>query len=868
VLSTTMMRYRHYLMIPCILLCGLAFTSANAHAAEPVIGSESVSGIGSASAQLTATINPEGTSSAYHFEYGPSNAYGSNTTVKNLGAGSESLNVSIEITDLAAGTEYHFRVVVATGEDGVEARGSDMTFTTLPQSIVGLPDDRAYEMVTPPDNENANVIHPNAYETSYKNGGEGSNRPSQVAPAGGEITYVTQPAGGGSGQTHNQQLAKRAPGGGWSQVNISAHGLYGSGYQGLSTNLSLGILSQNAAHSRELSSQLSPEAPDGYANLFIRNLTEPFTYEFHPVITSIPPNREADSSHSIGYGNFAEPIYAGSSADDEQVIFEANAALTVNAPEVPVETGNNNLYDDVDGHLTLVNVLPDGAPQGNANFGSPNSHQSFDHVLSEDGSRIFWTDSNTHSLYVRENATSDQARTVEMDTAAPGAPEAGGDGQFWSASSDGSRVFFTDERRLTENSTASGGEPDLYEYEFADESSAPGKLTDLSVDSHSGEHAGVKGVLGTSEDGSYVYFAAKGVLAENENGGGEKAQPQPCEAEHALCNLYVERDGQSPKFIATLSGNDGEAVEPYRSTNFLQDVGDGGHLGDWREGLASHTAQVAADGSALVFMSDRSLTGYPNEGLDEVYVYEMEGSRLFCASCSPSGAPPAAGDVGAAAFLPSADLEDETSIMQWISDDGSRVFFDSFEPLVARDVNGAQDVYEWERDGSGSCREQAGCIYLLSSGTSPDASWLIGSDAAGDEVFFTTRSQLVAADQNENYDLYDARIGGTQPLTEPMCAGTGCQSVPSAPPPFATPSSVTFNGAGNFPPSSVVTQTSKPKLKSRARSVSRARKLARALRACRGESKGKRRVCEVRARRRYGSRSAARGSAVEGRRDA
>jgi hypothetical protein len=849
---------RCYLTAICVLACCLALASTAV--AEPVFDSESATQVGSSSAQLEAAIT-----STYHFEYGPTDIYGSTTTVESLGSATNTIHVTARLSGLIPGTEYHFRVLTTT-EGGEVARASDSTFTTLPQGTLGLPDGRAYEMVTPPNNENADVLHPEAYETLYRNGGEPANRPFQVAPDGEAVGYVTQPAGGGSGQSDNDQLARRSAGGGWSQFNISARGIYGSEYVGLSSNLSLGIMNVSAAHSTELSSLLSPKAPDNYANLFVRNLEEPLTYSFRPLVTAIPPNREPDGFNE-GNGDFITPVYAGVSANNDQVLFEANAALTANAPEVPVSR-ENDLYDYSDSHLALVNVLPDGVAQGNANFGGVAStvqedeHSDFSHVISGDGSRIFWTDVNTHDLYVRENAASEHPRTVEVDAAAPGAPEEGGDGEFWTASSDGSRVFFTDERRLTVGSTAAPGEPDLYEYEFTSEPGASGKLVDLTVDGHSGEHADVQGVLGVSEDGSYVYFAANGVLAENENAEGEKAQPQTC---GALCNLYVVHNGESPRFIAALSGADGAAVGPYAGTDSLHNGSSGGNFGDWQEGLALHTAEAAANGTGLVFMSDRSLTGYSNEGLDEVYVYELEGSRLFCASCDPSGAPPTTNVAQAAAFLPTDGITDETSIMRWISDDGSRVFFDSFNPLVARDVNGEQDVYEWEREGSGSCREQNGCIYLVSGGTSPDASWLIGGDGAGDNVFFATRQRLVAQDQNENYNLYDARVGGVQPGVEAVCAGTGCQGIPSAPPPFATPSSVTFSGAANFPLPTGPVSTPKPKPIARGKRLSRAKQLARTLKACRRLSARKRRVCEARAKRSYGAGRVLRSLAVDGR---
>jgi hypothetical protein len=137
-----------------------------------------------------------------------------------------------------------------------------------------------------------------------------------------------------------------------------------------------------------------------------------------------------------------------------------------------------------------------------------------------------------------------------------------------------------------------------------------------------------------------------------------------------------------------------------------------------------------------------------------------------------------------------------------ISDDGSRVFFDSIEPLVPRDDNGFVDVYEWERAGSGSCREAqssvtGGCVFLLSGGQSTDNSYLIDASASGDDVFFVSRADLVRSDRGDGDVLYDARVGGVEPLAEGSCSGAGCQGAPPAPPIFSTPASVTFEGNGN-----------------------------------------------------------------------
>ncbi len=123
------------------------------------------------------------------------------------------------------------------------------------------------------------------------------------------------------------------------------------------------------------------------------------------------------------------------------------------------------------------------------------------------------------------------------------------------------------------------------------------------------------------------------------------------------------------------------------------------------------------------------------------------------------------------------------------------------------------DVYEWERDGTGSCQAEAGCVYLLSSGDGTTGSYLLDASANGNDVFIITRDPLVEDGQGEDYAVYDARVDGFVALIPPACTGTGCQGVPAAPPTFATPSSVTFGGVGNFPPPT--TSIAKPKPKSK-----------------------------------------------------
>jgi hypothetical protein len=114
-----------------------------------------------------------------------------------------------------------------------------------------------------------------------------------------------------------------------------------------------------------------------------------------------------------------------------------------------------------------------------------------------------------------------------------------------------------------------------------------------------------------------------------------------------------------------------------------------------------------------------------------------------------------------------------------MSADASRIFFNTPDPLVPADANtgrfptggpfgaftAGQDVYEWE----------GGKNSLVSDGTSTTGSFLGGTTPTGNDVFFTTRTQLVPQDTDGYFDIYDARVGGGfPPSTTPGTAN--CQS--------------------------------------------------------------------------------------------
>jgi hypothetical protein len=645
----------------------------------------------------------------------------------------------------------------------------------------GLPDCRAYEMVSP----------------AAKNGGDITGKPVAAtngnvvaARAGGKVFYESYQA---FADTHgsaveNGYLGSRG-GAGWSAEGLTPtqnpfFGFLAARYYGFTADLAHGVLFAYEP-------PLTAGAPAG-ENLYDRDLTS----GGYRTLTTVAAPETGNEERG--------PVYAGGSADLSHAIFEEEQVLT---PEASV--GVRDVYESVGGGVRLVSILPDGtvaaggASAGDVRGATFGGH--FSHAISDDGSRIFFTSpidgSSPAQLYVRKDGTS----TVEASASQRTTPDAVGpqSAAFRGASTDGSKVLFMSSSELTNDANTGVADEGSNLYLFDVHS---GTLTDLTVSAESsGAH--VEGVAGFSSDASRVYFVAAGVLASGATAG--------------QANLYLWESGHGVSFIATFESPKDAEQNTVPDTRPEQDPG----------------ARITPDGKHLLFTTSTKLTAYENAGQAEIYRADAPGGALTCVSCNPSGKIP----LGFAALGGRGGPAPPNLPTRSISDDGTRVFFNSIDALVPADVNAQQDVYEWEN----------GQVHLISSGKSQAVSQFGDASASGDDVYFLTREQLLPQDGDDSIDIYDAHAGGgfSNPTPPASCSADACQGAPSRAPQLSSAGSATFTGTGNLIPTPASTVSAKKTTASQLR----AKKLAKALKACRSrKNKRKRTACEASARKKYG----------------
>jgi Tol biopolymer transport system component len=315
----------------------------------------------------------------------------------------------------------------------------------------------------------------------------------------------------------------------------------------------------------------------------------------------------------------------------------------------------------------------------------------------------------------------------------------------------------------------------------------------------------VENVVRVSDDGSRVYFVARGVLASNLGANGRKAIA-------GANNLYVwQKDAAHPA---------GETM--FAATLDVNDVGGGGNV------------ETTPDGRYLLVNTTTTLvTSGPTADTDgalDVYRYDAETRVWLRISTDTMGG---GGNAEIEAYSRGSTRPNSRPRVSMTSD-GSTVVFITAEALSPSDTDGVTDVYEFH-DGQ---------VSLIS----PDGGGEPRITSSGTDIFFATSSQLTAADGDTNPDVYDARVGGGFSFARPQpCSGEACRgALPPAPSAPAASGSATFNGPGSPAPPLTAQLDSKPK------PLTKAQKLARALKACKSKhNKKKRSACEKRARATY-----------------
>jgi hypothetical protein len=730
---------------------------------EPQIEAEYALPVEAQAATLNAQVDPAGFATRYRFEWGGDTSYGHRQPVGDdalIEAGDASTQISARLEGLQPESAYHFRVVAINGS-GTSA-GRDQEFRTLGTS--GFPDHRGIELVSRARQAPASAagqtsllsadlqlqpaLRGSAFAYTAENGFEG-------VTAGGEVAYL-----GSRGESSWSSSQLSAP--------ISGSTALADGFDvssriaAMSGDLGCGAMISN----QPLASGAPPSTVEsGHSNLFRFSPGGGFT-----TITTLPVLNLEDAAPGSEYEVF------GMSPDCQRVLFTTWRRF----PGIP-STGPTVLYEWRDGSLQNLGLVPDAgggevpvaaAPGGDA--GGPN----ISHAVSADGSRVFFTavsrvggDAGSRAVFMRKGG-----HTIDVSQSQAAVPDSGA--IYQDAALDGSKVFFTANAGLSDDSNSSG--EDLYGYDLA-----TGSLTDLSL-SPDRSAADVLGVLGSSADGSRVYFAARGQL---DPGRGPDLAENEAQDTYSVFSAVAGRI----EYIGRVTAGDVAIGGGRPGVTVLSGV--------------DLTSRVTPDGNHLLFESSADLTGYESGGVPEAYLFsagrapEDPGSTV-CISCRPDGRPSLARANDR--LLPNGE-ERSTPLQPPISltESGAMAFFESRDYLAAGAVAGQLNLYEWEH----------GQVYLLTTlePAAPGSSTVSGgrlrfggATLDGSDVYFVTPTALDWEDTDARSDVYDLRVGGgfaPPPAVPGPCqalAEDSCQSAGAVPPAAGTaPQSSGPPGSGN-----------------------------------------------------------------------
>ena len=189
------------ILVACLLLLVLPAAAAGqiVDPSPPSVTTGAAKDVARTTATVTGTVDPNGSSTSYHFEYGTTTAYGLQTAAKDAGDGDGDVAVEIPVTGLTPGTTYHYRLVATNGNG--TARGADRTLRTDPNPRAPGVTGTGRASVGPDSAVLRSTIDPNDAATTYRfeygtTTRYGTRTPDRQIPEGdGGVAITEQIAG-------------------------------------------------------------------------------------------------------------------------------------------------------------------------------------------------------------------------------------------------------------------------------------------------------------------------------------------------------------------------------------------------------------------------------------------------------------------------------------------------------------------------------------------------------------------------------------------------------------------------------------------------------------------------------------------------